>query len=154
MNEVETGLAGDDAVVYEVVRQYIPRFAAHGFEFTGVTVEGSPKLNSFLVFRFLNKRTGMRIDISFFAATRGLNGGFTVLMIKPVNQKLDVEDYLKAHGREELSEYFRYRDPKADVRGFANSFLQMFCALLDKDLKAVLDGRTFEVTPIDWMGYK
>jgi hypothetical protein len=154
MNQVEVALTGDYAVVNEVVRQYGPRFATHRFELTGVTLEGSPKLQPFPVFHLLNKQSGMRIDISFFAATGGLNGGFTVLILKPGNRKLDVEDYLKLHGREEPTNFFRYRDPITDVRSFANSFLQMLCGLLDEDLKPILDGKIFEETPIDWMGYR
>ena len=96
----------------------------------------------------------MRIDISFCAATRGLNGGFTVLIIKPVNHKLNVEDYLKAHDREMLTEYFTYRDTSTNVRAFADMFLQMLVGLLDRDLKPIIEGKTFEETPIDWMGYK
>jgi hypothetical protein len=154
MNQVEATLTGDYGVVDEVVRRYVPRFAAHGFEFTGVTIEGSPKLPRFPIFHFLNKRTGMRIGVSFSAAVEGRNGGFTVLIINPVNRKLNVNDYLKLHGREELSKFFTYRDPPTDIRSFADSFLQMLCGLLDQDLKPIVDGKTFEETPIDWMGYK
>jgi hypothetical protein len=96
----------------------------------------------------------MEIDISFVAATKGLNGGFTVLIIKPVNHKLSVEAYLKSHGREILTGFFTYHDPTTDVRSFADSFLRMLVGLLDGDLKPILDGKTFEETPIDWMGYK
>jgi hypothetical protein len=147
-------LAGDDATVNEVIRRHASAFAAHGFELNEVTREGSVELGRFPVFHFLNERTAMRIDISFCAATRGLNGGFTVLIIKPVNQKLDVEDYLKTHERKTLTKFFTYRDPETDVRGFTDTFLQMLGGLLDRDLKPIIDGETFEVTPIDWMGYK
>src|ERR1035438_5097968 len=109
MNDVEPVLAGDDAVVYEVVRGYVPTLAAYGFDFTGVGIGGSPKLQRFPIFQMLAKRTETRIDISFYASTRGLNGGFTVLIIKPVNQKLNVEDYLKQHGHGDLTKFFRYR---------------------------------------------
>ena len=154
MNQGEVALTGDSAIVNEVVRQHASSFGRYGFELTGVTLEGSPKLQPFPVFHLLNKRTGMRIDVSFFAATGRLNGGFTVLIIKPVNRKLDVEDYLKLHGREELTTFFNYREPTTDVRRFADSFLQMLVGLLNKDLKPILDGKLFEETPIDWMGYK
>lgn len=154
MNLDVLALSGDDAVVNEVVHQYSAAFAAHGFDFKEVTLEGSQKLGRFPVFHFLSDRTAMRIDISFCAAVKGLNGGFTVLIIKPVNQKLDVEDYLKAHNREMLTPYFTYRDPSTNVRNFADTFLRMFTGLLDRNLKPVLDGRAFEETPIDWMGYK
>jgi hypothetical protein len=154
MNQAEVALTGDFATVNEVVRQHAPGFATRGFELTGVTLEGSPRLQRFPVFHFLNSRTRMRIDVSFFADARRQKGGFTVLIIRPVNRKLDVEDYLKLHGREELSKSFSYREPNTDVRGFAESFFRMLGGLLDEDLKPIVDGKVFEETPIDWMGYK
>jgi hypothetical protein len=129
-------------------------FPPLGFELTEITLEGSPRLSQFPVFHYLNKQTGMRFHISFFAAKDGLNGGFTILIIKPVNRKLNVEDYLKRRERNELTSFFTYPDAKTDVRKFANNFLQMFCKLLDTDLKPIIDGQTFEETPIDWQGYK
>jgi hypothetical protein len=154
MIQGDLSFTGDFAIVNEAVRRYTPGFSAHGFQLTGVTLEGSAKLQRFPVFHFLNERTAMGIDISFISAAGGLNGGFTVLLIKPENRKLDVEDYLKSHGREGLTKFFTYRAPATDVRGFADTFLQMFVGLLDRDLKPILEGKTFEETPIDWMGYK
>jgi len=154
MNLDVLALTGDDSVVNEVIHQHAPAFAAHGFEFKEVTLEGSQELGRFPVFHFLNEHTAMGMDISFCAAVRGLNGGFTVLIIKPVNLKLDVEDYLKEHGREALTKFFTYRDPATNVRTFADTFLVMLAGLLERDLKPILDGRIFEETPIDWMGYK
>lgn len=154
MNLDVLALSGDDATVNEVVQQHTSSFAAHGFNFKEATLEGSQELGRFPVFHFLNEQTAMRIDISFCAAARGLNGGFTVLIIKPVNQKLDVEDYLTEHKREALTKYFTYRDPATDIRGFADTFLRMLVGLIDRDLKPILEGKIFEVTPIDWMGYK
>lgn len=147
-------LTGDFSVVNEVVQQHAPGFAARGFELKDVTLAGSKELGRFPVFHLLNEQTAMQIDISFCAAARKLSGGFTVLIIKPVNRKLDVEDYLKAHDREMLTKHFTYRDPSTDVRAFADKFLGMLVGLLDRDLRPILEGRTFEETPIDWMGYK
>lgn len=154
MNLDVLALSGDDATVNEVVQQHSSSFAAHGFDFKELTLDGSQELGRFPIFHFLNERTAMRIDISFCATAKGLNGGFNALIIKPVNQKLDVEDYLKEHGREALTKFFTYRDPATNVRSFADTFLQMLVGLLDRDLKPILEGKIFEETPIDWMGYK
>jgi len=67
---------------------------------------------------------------------------------------LDVKTYLKLHGREELTKLFRYRDPKTDVGRFADSLFQMLVGLFDQELKSIIEGETFEETPIDWQGYK
>jgi hypothetical protein len=154
MDQVEAALTGDDAVVEKVVREHIPTFAGLGFAFTGFTVGGSPKLQRFPIFHFFNKRTGQRIDISFLAARAGLNGGFGVLIVAPRNRKLDVEDYLKRHKLEEPTRAFTYRDPETDVRSFATVFLKVLIRLFETELKPVIDGKTFEETPIDWMGYR
>jgi hypothetical protein len=96
----------------------------------------------------------MKINITFFHAVEGLNGGFNASITKPVNHVINVEDYLKLHGRETLARFFSYRDPATDIRSFADTFMQMLCGLFDRDLKQILDGTYFEETPIDWQGYK
>jgi len=96
----------------------------------------------------------MVINISYFAATKGLNGGFIVFIVKPVNHRLNLKNYLKLHERETLTRFFSYRDPATDIRSFADTFMQMLCGLFDRDLKPILDGTYFEETPIDWQGYK
>ena len=155
MSRPEMAFRGDSAIVREVIQRHSPIFVAHGSEFAGASLEGSPKLQRFPVFHFLNKQTSMRIDISYCATATGRNGGcFTVLIIQPPNSKLDVEDYLKLHGCEELTKPFTHRGRITDVRGFADSFLQDLVSLLDSNLKPVLEGKVWEETPIDWMGYK
>ncbi len=154
MSMAELALTGDFAVVHEVVCRHVPAFVAHGFEFKGVTLDGSPESDRYPAFHFSSERSAMEIDISFFSAAGGLNGGFMVFIIKPVDHMLNVKDYLKLHGREALARFFSYRDPATDIRSFAETFLQMLGGLLDRDLKPIIEGRTFEETPIDWMGYK
>lgn len=147
-------LTGDSAVVEEVVRQHAAEFGAQNFELTGVKLAGSAKLQIFPIFRFLNKRTGMAMDVSFFSASQGHQGGFGVLIVNPVNRKLSVKEYLRLHGRKELAQGFNYRDSSVDVRGFADSFIRTLLDLMSNDLKPILEGRVWEETPIDWMGYK
>jgi hypothetical protein len=140
--------------VEEVVRRRAPEFGSHGFELTEIKLAGSPKLQVFPMFRFLNKRARMAIDISFLPTSQGHQGGFGVLLVNPANHKLSVKEYLKFHGREELAQAFNYRDPCPDIRGFANSFLSVLLDLMSTDLKPILEGKVWEETPIDWMGYK
>ncbi|TXT27315.1 MAG: hypothetical protein FD134_66 [Gallionellaceae bacterium] len=154
MNKTEVTLTGDGAIVGEVVREHSFIFAKHGFELKEISLGGNQELGLYSVFHFFNKRTGMEIRVAFDSAREGLNGGFSVMIIKPVNRKLDVEDFLKLHGYDELTKFFTYRDPKTDICNFANSFLNVFCELLDTNLKPILDSKTFEETPIDWMGYR
>ncbi len=154
MDQLEATLTGDDAVVEKVVREHVPAFAGLGFALTGSTLGGSSTLQHFPIFHFFNKRSGLRLDISFLAARAGLNGGFNVLIVAPRNRKLDVEDYLNQHKIEEPTRAFTYRDAQTDVRGFATAFLKVLLQLFETELKPVLDGKTFEETPIDWMGYR
>ena len=154
MEQPEVTLTGDDAIVSEVVRERAAGFEARGFEFTGTKLEGSPRLGRFPVFSFLNRQTGLQIHVSFSSAGTGLNGGFVVTLVNKANRKLDLEDFLKLHGHPELTKYLTYRHPKPDIRSFAESFFDMLDGLLDTDLKPIIDGTTFEETPIDWMGYR
>jgi hypothetical protein len=153
-SRAETPLAGEFAIVDQVVRQHAPDLAVLGFDFSGVTLENSPPLQGYAIFHFLNKHTGMTIEISFFRAREGRNGGFTVLIVSPGNRKLSIKEYLRLHGFEDLTKRFIYRDPSTDVRDFADSFLQMLVELLHKDLRPIIEGKAWEETPIDWMGYK
>lgn len=154
MKNPETTLAGDDATVSEVVRQYSPKFSRHGFQFTELTLENSQLLGVNPVFHFRNTQTGMEIRISFFAAREGRNGGFNAMFINSQNHKLQVEDYLKLNGRKGLAGFFTYRDPMTDICMFAESFFNMLVELLNTDLQPIIEGKTFEETPIDWMGYR
>lgn len=154
MTQAGMPLTGDFEIISEVVRQQEGEFAARGFEFSEVVWEGSPKLRRYPVFKFRNRRTGMMIDIAFFPASAGRNGGFVVTIIKPVNHVLNVKDYLKLHKNEEPTRFFTYRDPNTDVRSFAREFFQTFVGLMHKELAPILEGRVWEDTPIDWMGYK
>ena len=154
MESVDRAFAKEYQIVNDVVRQQTAGFAGRGFDLMGVSLEGSRNRQRFPVYHLLNQQTGMAIDISFVPASKGLNGGFTALIIKPVNQKMDLEDHLKAHGGEALAPFFTYRDPHIDLRGFAEGFFQMLGGLMDNALKPVIEGRFFEETPIDFMGYK
>jgi hypothetical protein len=150
----DVALTGEFAIVDQAVREHASCFSRHGFQLTGVTLPGSARLPRFPVFHFQNKRTFMDINVSFYAAPGRPNRGFNVLIVKPVNRKLNLEDYLKLHGRDDLAERFSCPDLTVDLREFAEAFLDMLCGLLDKELQPILEGKTFEETPIDWMGYK
>ena len=154
MDQQQPTLTGSDGAVEKVIRETVPTFSRLGFAFTGFTVGGSSATQRFPIFHFFNKDTGQRIDLSFLAARGGLNGGFNVLIVAPKNRKLDVEDYLKLHRIEEPIRAFTYRDPETDVRLFATDFLNVLFRLFETDLKPILQGKAFEETPIDWMGYR
>ena len=154
MNQNQPALSGDSALVSEVIKTRAPKLLARGFEFTGTTLEGSSKLGQFPVFHFLHKKSGLRLSISFSPAEQDLNGGFIVLITKPVNRRLDVEDFLKRKGRTSVEPFFTYRNGGTDVRRFAEALLDVLDSAFDTELKPVLEGKTFEETPIDWGGYR
>lgn len=150
----EQSFAAEFAVVDEVVRAAAPEFAARGFVLTNVAVEGSPRALLSLVSHFSNKQADLDLTVSFFAASDGLNGGFNVMIVKPPNRKLVVLDYLERRGRTDLPRLFTYSDPATDLRSFAESRIRTLLDLLDGELKPIVEGKTFEETPIDWQGYK
>jgi len=147
-------LTSDFEIVREVVNQQANLLSAFGFEPCELKWEGSPTLRRYPVFGFLNKRTEMRIDFAFFSAQESFGGGFVVTISKPLNHLLNVKDYLKSHGHEAPARLFRYRASNTDVRSFAQSFFDMFDGLLRKELASIVQGKAWEDTPIDWMGYK
>jgi hypothetical protein len=154
MMQADPPLTGDFEIVGEIVGQHTENFSASGFEFAEVTWEGSPNLIRYPVFKFVNQRVGLSIRILFFPAQTGRNGGFVVSISKPVNHVLNVEDYLKFRGQEDFIPFFTYRDPNTDVRAFSEAFFQMLGRLLRGQLAPILQGKAWEDTPIDWMGYK
>jgi hypothetical protein len=154
MDLVEQSYAAEFAVVDEVVRVYASEFEARGFVLTNTTVEGSPRSLVFRVFHFANSQAGLDLTVSFFPASDGLRGGFNAMIVKPENRKLVVLDYLERHGRTDLPALFTYDDPATDLRRFTESTIRTLLGLLDNELKPVVQGKTFEETPIDWGGYK
>ena len=156
MNHLTEKLAEDYfETIEEAVCGCLSGFAEHGFVLLQASRVGYPRTKSYsAAFSFFNYQTAMEINFSFFPAHEGLNGGFISSIIKHGTRRLQLEDYLKLHGRSELTEFFSYRDEKKDIEEFAKAFLAMFLELLDTDLRTILDGTTFEETPIDWMGYK
>ena len=153
MSTAPSNLTGDFAIVEESLRRHAPDFAKFGFELATVTLAGSPELQVFPMFHLVNKKTGMSIDMSFFLARQGRNGGFNVMIVKPKNRKLSVKEYLKSHNKTGGAEIFNYREP-TEVRDFSESFLTKLLDLMATDLKPILEGKVWEETPIDWMGYK
>src|SRR5262245_23961587 len=147
-------LKGDHAIVRDAVRRHAASFAAHGYELASIKLDQAPGLPDYPVFLFLNEKTGMEIDLSYGADATGRKAGFVVLIKKPKQGTLDVEDWLMLQEREDLAKLFTDRSPRPDVRAFANNFLRMLTGLLDTDLKPMVDGTNFQETPIDWMGLR
>ena len=144
---------GDYAIVADVLRRRASVLGNKGFDFVDAVLQKSSVIEH-SIFRFMNKRTRMEIRVSFAPASAGLNGGFGVFITKPVDRRLNVEDYLKKHNKAELTKHFTYRDPATNILDFAESFLDILEKLFDTDLRPILDGTFFEETPIDWGDYK
>lgn len=153
MSSTPLKLTGDFGIVEESVRRRIADFANLGFELTDVRLAGSPALQVFPMFHFANNKSEMSLDLSFFPARPRQTGGFTILIVRPGNRKLSVKEYLRAHGESELAEVFNYREP-ANIREFSESALAKLIEVMAKDLRPILEGKLWEETPIDWMGYK
>jgi hypothetical protein len=139
------------AVVEDVVRTHTSGFAARGFTLINVTEGGTPPFVRSISFHFSNPGAGLLLDVSFFVGRRR---GFTALISKPGHGRLDVGDYLDLHGQSEMSALFTSDDPGTDVRAFAEATIRRLLGLLDNELKPIIDGQTWESTPIDWQGHK
>jgi hypothetical protein len=138
------------AVVDEVVRAHLPDFEARGFTLTNVTLEEPPPS---IVFQFSNARAGRLLDVFSFLARTGFKRGFNAMISTPDNRTLNVRDYLVHHGRSDMAQSLT-DDAPADVRAFSEASVRMLISLFDSELKPVVEGKTFEETPIDWDGYK
>jgi hypothetical protein len=152
MNTVEQPSAPEFTVVAEVVRAHAPEFAARGFTLMNVTENPSQLIRS-IVFHFSNARTDLFLDISSFLGRAGLKRGFNAMISTRDNRKLNVHEYLVLHGRSDMAELLT-DDAPTDVRAFSESSVRMLIGLLDNELKPIVEGTTFEETPIDWQGYK
>jgi hypothetical protein len=152
MDIVEQSSAADFAAVDRVVRAHAPEFAARGFTLTAVTPSPSQLIRS-IVFQFSPNRAGLRFSISFFLGPDGLRRGFNAMLITPDNRKLNLDDYLVRHGRSDIVPLLT-RDGPPDVQAFAEASVGILIGVLDNELKPIVEGKTFEETPIDWQGYK
>jgi hypothetical protein len=138
------------AVIDEVVRSHEPEFAALGFTLKNVMLEGPPPA---IVFQFSNAGADRFLDVSSFLARTSPRRGFSAMISTAANRKLSVHDYLVRHGRSDIAQMLT-DDAPSDVRAFAESSVRLLLDLLNGELKPVVDGKTFEETPIDWAGYK
>jgi hypothetical protein len=154
MTLLDVPITGDFQIVSNILREHAGDFLSSGFEFSDVKWEGSADLGYFLVFHFANQRTGMVIRLAFFVPEGESNGGFTAMILKPGNHTLNIKEFLKLHGREDLMRFFTYRNPETDVRAFTEAFLRMLNGIFRKELAPTLLGEVWEDTPIDWQGYK
>jgi hypothetical protein len=154
MDIAEQSAAVEFAVVDDVVRAHVPEFAHRGFTLVNVTEGGTRPVVRSIAFHFSHAHTGLLLYLSFFVGRSGTRRGFTALINKHDEGSLNVEDYLKLHGHSDVSASFTLDGPPTDLRGFAESAMQTLLGLLDKELKPIVEGKTFEVTPIDWQGYK
>jgi hypothetical protein len=94
------------------------------------------------------------VSLSPFVGGSGPRRGFIALMCNSENRKLNVSDYLARHGRGEIAASFTCDDPTTDLRSFTESTILALLELFDNELKPIVEGKTFEETPIDWQGYK
>jgi hypothetical protein len=154
MSLSDTKISNENAVVYNIAQRYISYFFSRGYELSDVQVKEHKVIPQRLSLQFINEKIETELYISFFPAITGHNGAFTVMISKPVNQCLALSDYLKIHHRDDLLPYFTYHDSNTDIAVFADAFFKMLMELFDTDLKPIVDGTTFETTPIDWQGYK
>jgi hypothetical protein len=149
----DSKLTSHAAIARDALNGYTGSLAARGFVADGITLVESEVMDSFPIFHYLNKRDGMRIDISFSAAPPGQNGGFDVLIKNAVKRRFDVASHLESTGKSDEAKKFRYRSTD-DVRAFIENFLQLLTSLFDTELKDVISGKKFVETPMDWGGYK
>jgi hypothetical protein len=154
LQNVDSIVTNEVSIVYEVARTYLGDISAKGYSVRSVKVECKEQIPPCLSILFLNRKIFLELDISFFPARNGGNGAFLCRISKSNGQHLRVEDYLKIHGRHDLLPYFTYLDPKTDIATFANDFFKMLLALFHSDMKSIIEGKTFEETPIDWLSYK
>jgi hypothetical protein len=143
-----------NALIESVVREHTSEFAERGFKLNKVELANYPKGRTVPIFHFVNESTRLTMRISFIEALSGRNGGFTVLLVKPGNHKLNVEDFLKRHAMQDLATAFTYHGGDSEIRSFAESFIASLIRLMDGPLRPVFSGEVWEDTPIDWMGYK
>jgi hypothetical protein len=149
----EQSLAAEFAVVDEAVGAHASEFAARGLILRNLAEGGTPPFVRSIRFHFSNARAGLRLSVSFFVGRSGARRGFTAMIEKTGHGSLDVGDYLEHHGRSDMARLLIHDGP-TDVRAFAESSLRMLLGLLDDELKPIVEGETFEETPIDWQGYK
>jgi hypothetical protein len=152
MNIAEQSSAPEFAVVEEVFHAHASEFASRGFIFVKVT-DGTPLVQS-RGFEFWNAHAGLSLTVSFVVGVSGQRRSFNALIHKPDHGTLNVRDYLKLHGRAEMISVFTSDVPAAELRAFTETAVRTLLTLFDNDLRPVIEGKTFEETPIDWDGYK
>ena len=82
------------------------------------------------------------------------NRGFVAVIERDDSKTLNVNQYLRAHGKGEIADQFVNSTAHPDMGAFVNRRLELLLQLVASDLCAFLFGTSWESVPVDWQGYR
>ncbi len=140
--------------IEKVLRSHESEFAQLGLSYLGATVVSSKLAGDSKTFTFVNRVNGVGIQIHLFPGNTISDRGLVAILTRKDGSTLNVNEYLRLHGREDLSRQFTSNTPYPDVTVFAEKNLSDLIRVLSTELKDMLAGIRWESTPTNWNGYR
>jgi len=94
------------------------------------------------------------VEVGFFSGSRDFKPSFSVYITDAQGRNLNVREYLRVHGRQDVLEQFVDQGKNTSLQAFVFSFLTILDRLFLTELKEILEGSKWEVIPFNWRGYK
>jgi hypothetical protein len=129
-------------------------FSELGLSYVGAKVVHSKVAGDSETFTFRNPGNGIGVEINIFPGLNERNRGFVAIITRRDGSALNLNEYLRVHGREDISKRFTNDAPVADIAPFVEANLETLLKLLSTDLRDIIDGVRWESVPIDWKGYR
>lgn len=137
----------------KLMPQYEAIFIDRGYRLLDTFIERDKVLADGRVFVFQNDRAGRRIALTYYPPKRATRS-FALSVEKPDGPYFTLRNYLSKHKHDAIEDRLM---PKAgEVEDFWRDHFAALADLLatDSNLRAIIDGKTWEDVPIDWQGYK
>ncbi len=122
------------------------------FKDSDVIIKNGAEYHTF-IFAPANAGNKLRLIIESNLALPSLH----MTIEKTEKQYIRMSDYLKEHGNtllEDLDEQRILNKDAWNARDYFKEILAVFIRYLETDLRDVLEGKRWEIVPIDYMGYR
>jgi hypothetical protein len=138
------------------LRKHSGIFTSRGFVYRGLEVQHSKLLPDYNLFTFVNPATGRTIEISHVPSFDSRGRTFVFTIGDGSGKSFALATYLRAHGRDDLVRTLENASNIPDFDAALEEVIRTLQHIVDGDphLAEIIDGKTWEDVPFDWMGYK
>jgi hypothetical protein len=140
--------------ITDLVLKRLQLFACHGYGFAHSEILKSKAELKYLSFEFHNESTQMRIVLSYVQPKDGTQRLFSIFITNSRKEEFHPTSWLKQQGRIEDVKHLMRSSESVSVIQFAENALRFIHDLFKNELKDIVEGRSWDDAPIDWVGFK